>query len=101
MKQFRFKKLASFLLVIAMVFTTLTLVSTTEAQSATKAIQIKNITGTTKSIRSAKQLTFRKRNTKEQKNISMKVWERSEIKACRDLKDDFQAVRFSHPLLTK
>ena len=31
----------------------------------------------------------------------MKVWERSEIKACRDLKDDFQAVRFSHPLLTE
>ena len=31
----------------------------------------------------------------------MKVWERSEIKACRDLKDDFQAVRFSHPLLAE
>ena len=54
-----------------------------------------------KSIRSAKQLTFRKRNTKEQKYISMKVWERSKIKACRDLRKESQAVRFSHPLLNK
>ena len=54
-----------------------------------------------KFIRSAKRLTFRKRNTKEQKYKSMKVWECSKIKACRDLKDDFQAVRFSHPLLTE
>lgn len=34
-----------------------------------------------KSIRSAKQLTFRKRNTKEQKYISMKVSEAAKIKA--------------------
>ena len=31
----------------------------------------------------------------------MKVWERSKIKACRDLRKESQAVRFSHPLLTE
>ena len=59
MKQFRFKKAASFLLAIAMVFTTLTLVSTTESQAAPKAIKIKNVTGTTKSLNVGKTFTIK------------------------------------------
>ena len=59
MKQFRFKKVASILLAIAMVFTTLTLVSTTESQAATKAIKIKNVTGTTKSLNVGKTFTIK------------------------------------------
>lgn len=59
MRQFRFKKAVSFLLAIAMVFTTLTVVSTTEAQAVTKAIQIKNVTGTTKSLNVGKTFTIK------------------------------------------
>ena len=59
MKQFRFKKVASILLAIAMVFTTLTVVSTTESQAATKAIKIKNVTGTTKSLNVGKTFTIK------------------------------------------
>lgn len=59
MKQFRFKKAASFLLAIAMVFTTLIVASTTEAQAATKAIQIKNVTGTTKTLNVGKTFTIK------------------------------------------
>ena len=59
MKQFRFKKVASILLAIAMVFTTLTVVSTTESQAATKAIQIENVTGTTKSLNVGKTFTIK------------------------------------------
>lgn len=59
MKQFRFKKAVSFLLAIAMAFTTLTVISTTEAQAATKAIQIKNVTGTTKSLNVGKTFTIK------------------------------------------
>lgn len=59
MKQFRFKKAVSFLLAIAMAFTTLTVISTTEAQAATKAIQIKNVTGTTKTLNLGKTFTIK------------------------------------------
>ena len=59
MKQFRFKKAVSFLLAIAMAFTTLTVISTTEAQAATKAIKIKNVTGTTKSLNVGKTFTIK------------------------------------------
>ena len=59
MKQFRFKKAASFLLAISMVFTSLTVISTTEAQAATKAIRIKNVTGNTKTLNVGKTFTIK------------------------------------------
>ena len=59
MKQFRFKKAASFLLAIVMAFTTLTVTSTIEAQAATKAIQIKNVTDTTKTLNVGKTFTIK------------------------------------------
>lgn len=59
MRQFRFKKAVSFLLAIAMVFTTLTVVSTSEAQAATKAIKVTNVSGSTKTLNIGKTFTIK------------------------------------------